>query len=86
MMQLSLFDLMRDQPWKGAARYGFAISHPCICGRTHNGIYLSHPWGMPSLRHWRVSEPSEYTAAMMAERHAPAAHLTPTQQEARHAR
>jgi hypothetical protein len=56
--------------WRGAARYGFTISRPCICGRTHNGVFLDYPWSMPSLRHWRVTEPSPHTAAMMAERYA----------------
>lgn len=73
MSRLPLFDWAEPpQPvWRGAARYGFRIYHPCACGRTHSGIYLSYPWEMPSLRHWRISAASEHTAAMMPERHTP---------------
>lgn len=70
MMQLSLLDLMRDPPWRNAPRHGWRVYHPCACGRTHTGVYLSYPWEMVSLRHWRVTEPCAATAAMMAERHA----------------
>ena len=71
MAQLDLFAWADPPAAPPRARpCGFHVWHPCACGSTHRMSFITHPFGMLSLRHWRLSRISRDTAEMMAERHA----------------
>lgn len=72
MRQLELF-LWADPPPAPvrAAACGFRVWHPCACGSTHSMVFLTAPYEMIGLRHWRISARDASVARMMAERHSP---------------